>query len=215
MRNHSLKSHPEPGRLLGHKSYSAPFCWNTGQRDPWAPHQSGSQQQHTEKRVDSKSTAQPSTPRPPALGRGESRHRAPLFVSPTLSAASSHERCRADFQSGFPERFSQCLFKVSNFNEEPFICHPVSRRRVWKEFSQVTEALGNVFPGGKCKAVRHKMFSLWVRVEGPRGGNKTPPSPKKVFHEPNGRYRGASKGLHWKCRKGNSTREPSPSWRNR
>lgn len=63
---------------------------------------------------------------------------------------------------------------MSNFNEELFICHPVSRRRVWKEFSQVTEALGNVFPGGERKTVRHKMFSLRVRAEGPRGGNKHP-----------------------------------------
>lgn len=34
-----------------------------------------------------------------------------------------------------------------------------------------------MFPGGKRKAVRHKMFSLWVRAEGPREGNKTPPTP--------------------------------------
>lgn len=28
--------------------------------------------------------------------------------------------------------------------KKSFICHPVSKRQVWKEFSQVTEALGNV-----------------------------------------------------------------------
>lgn len=31
-----------------------------------------------------------------------------------------------------------------------------------------------MFPGGEGKAVRHKMFSLRVRAEGPRGGNKQP-----------------------------------------
>lgn len=39
--------------------------------------------------------------------------------------------------------------------KKSFICHPVFRTQVWKEFSQATRALGSVFAGGKCKAVRH------------------------------------------------------------
>ena len=50
--------------------------------------------------------------------------------------------------------------------KKSLICCPVSRRQVWKEFSQVTEALGRVSAGGKCKAVRPARDGLaGVRAE--------------------------------------------------
>ena len=51
--------------------------------------------------------------------------------------------------------FTECLLKCLILMKKSFICHPVSRRLVWKECSQVTKALGSVFAGGKCKAERH------------------------------------------------------------
>lgn len=56
---------------------------------------------------------------------------------------------------GFSELILDASLKCPILMKKSFICHPVSRRQVWKEFSQVTKALGRVFAGGKCKAVRH------------------------------------------------------------
>lgn len=57
--------------------------------------------------------------------------------------------------------------------KKSFICHSVSRRQVWKEFSLVTKAPGSVFTGGKLRDM-HRDVLTGVGVEEARGGNKTP-----------------------------------------
>jgi hypothetical protein len=83
-------------------------------------------------------------PKPKLPSLQLSADRGPLGISRTFSL----------------DAFLKCLIVM----KKSFICHPVSRRQVWKEFSQVTKALGNVFFGGKCKTCT-EMFSLGVGEE--------------------------------------------------
>lgn len=68
-----------------------------------------------------------------------------LSQSPGLLLAPSPDRGPL----GMLGAFTECLLKCLILMKKSFICHPVSRRQVWKEFSQVTKALGSVFAGGK------------------------------------------------------------------
>lgn len=70
-----------------------------------------------------------------------------------------------------------------------------------------------MFPGGKCKAVRHKMFSLWVRAEGQEKEIKHAPPQcfKSQVEEGYGGTRNRGSGFHWRCREGGWTREQNPS----
>lgn len=71
---------------------------------------------------------------------------------PKPSRLSSSVQMEA--QGGLSELLLDASLECLILMKKSFICRPVSRRQVWKEFSQVTEALGRVFAGGKCKAVR-------------------------------------------------------------
>ena len=62
--------------------------------------------------------------------------------------------CADGGPGGLSELFLDASLECLTLMKKSLICRPVSRRQVWKEFSQVTEALGRVSAGGKCKAVR-------------------------------------------------------------
>lgn len=102
--------------------------------------------------------------KPRALGPGLSQSPAALSSSVQMEA-----------HGGLSELLLDASLKCLILMKKSFICRPVSRRQVWKEFSQVTEALGRVFAGGKCKAVRLAQgWSCWGGGRGGRGGNRTP-----------------------------------------
>lgn len=83
--------------------------------------------------------------------------------------------CADGVPRGTPRALLDASLKCLILMKKSFICRPVSRRQVWKEFSQVTEALGRVFVGGKCKAVRlAEEWPCWGGGRGGRGGNRTP-----------------------------------------
>lgn len=91
------------------------------------------------------------------------------FPKPSRLSSSVQMEAHGGLSELLLDASLECLILM----KKSFICRPVSRRQVWKEFSQVTEALGRVFAGGKCKAVRLAQgWSCWGGSREGRGGNR-------------------------------------------